>query len=186
MSYRAGRYLSRYEQNLYSYVRFYPRFLWCSIFFIYMILNYTTKIEPEQTIGEIQKILSKYGVIGMLTEYDGRQVSSVSFQLLIEGKKFGYKLPCNWRAVNKIFKQSNENRVKKNGRLPSLFDTGGEQAIRTAWRVIKDWVEAQLALVEINMTTIPQVFLPYTIMRDGKTLGEHVEANPGFLLGDGK
>lgn len=59
------------------------------------------------------------------------------------------------------------------------------QAIRTAWRVIRDWVEAQLALVEINMVTVPQVFLPYAIMRDGKTLSEHIESNPGFLLGSG-
>ena len=34
--------------------------------------------------------------------------------------------------------------------------------------------------------TIPQVFLPYAIMRDGRTLSEHVETNPGFLLGDGQ
>lgn len=150
------------------------------------LLNYTTKIPAEQTIGEIQKMLSNYGVIGMLTEYDGREVSAVSFQLLLKGQKMAYKLPCNWRAVNEIFKHQNENRVRKNGRLPDILDTSGQQAIRVAWRVIKDWVEAQLALVEINMTTIPQVFLPYTIMQDGKTLGEHIESNPGFLLGSGE
>jgi hypothetical protein len=30
------------------------------------------------------------------------------------------------------------------------------------------------------------VFLPYAAMKDGRTLTEHVETNPGFLLGDGK
>jgi hypothetical protein len=54
--------------------------------------------------------------------------------------------------------------------------------VRVAWRVIKDWMEAQLALVEIRMVTIPQVFLPWAIMRDGRTLAEHVETNPTFLL----
>jgi hypothetical protein len=44
--------------------------------------------------------------------------------------------------------------------------------VRTAWRIIKDWVQAQLALVEINMVTVPQVFLPYAIMQDGRTLWE--------------
>jgi hypothetical protein len=49
----------------------------------------------------------------------------------------------------------------------------------------KDWVEAQLPLVEVNMVTVPQVVLPYAIMRDGRKLSEHVATNPKFLLGDG-
>lgn len=60
-----------------------------------------------------------------------------------------------------------------------------EQAIRVAWRVIHTWNKAQLALVEINMVTIPQIFLPYAIMRGGQTLAERIETDPGFLLGPG-
>jgi hypothetical protein len=59
------------------------------------------------------------------------------------------------------------------------------QAVRTAWRIVKDWVEAQMALVETQMVTTQQVFLPYAIMKDGRTLTEHVEQNPAFLLGEG-
>lgn len=142
------------------------------------LLNYSTKIEPEQTIGEIQKMLSKHGVTVMMTEYDGPHVAAVSFRLNIDGKPVGFKLPCNWRAVVEIFKK-----VKI-----SMKHSGGKevQAIRTAWRIIFEWVRAQLALVEVNMVTVPQVFLPYAIMRDGRTLAEHVETNPNFLLGDGK
>jgi hypothetical protein len=141
------------------------------------LLNYTTKIPAEQTIGEIQKMLSKHGVMAMMTEYDGQNVSAVSFKMDVQGKPMGFKMPCNWRAVRQIFKED-----------PSIRNTrlnADEQAIRTAWRIIHTWVRAQLALVEVNMVTIPQVFLPYAIMRDGRTLTEHVETNPGFLLGSG-
>ncbi len=142
------------------------------------LLNYTTKIEAEQTIGEIQKMLSVHGVTAMMTEYDGREVSAVSFRMNVSGKPLGYKLPCNWRSVLEVF---NEQRTPmKHG------GTKEQQAIRTAWRVIKDWIEAQLALVEINMATVPQIFLPYAIMKDGRTLAEHVTENPSMLLGDGK
>ncbi len=142
------------------------------------LLNYTTKIEAEQTIGEIQKMLSKHGVTAMMTEYDGPHVSAVSFQMKPNGKVMAYKLPCNWRSVLQVFKDQNISMKHPGGREV--------QAIRTAWRVIKDWIEAQLALVEINMATIPQIFLPYTMMKDGRTLSEHIESNPGMLLGDGK
>jgi hypothetical protein len=144
------------------------------------LLNYTTKIEPEQTIGEIQRMLSRYNVAAMMTEYDGPNVAAVSFKLSIEGKMVAFKLPCNWRSVDAIIRS--DSRARRNIRLKP-GETIDNQAIRTAWRVIKDWIEAQLALVEIDMATIPQIFLPYTIMRDGRTLSEHVESNPSFLLG---
>lgn len=146
------------------------------------LLNYTTQMPPEQTIGEIQKLLSKHGVLAMMTEYDGPNVSSVSFKMDIKGTPMSYRLPCNWRAVLEIFK--NDPKARKNMRLKG--GTLEDQAIRTAWRVIKVWIESQLALVEINMVTIPQIFLPYTIMRGGQTLGEKMEADPKFLLGNGE
>lgn len=146
------------------------------------ILNYTTKIDAEQTIGEIQKMLSRHGVSAMMTEYEGPNVSSVSFQLTIDGKKMGFKLPCNWRAVREIFKKQGIT----GGSVRHPDHNVDNQAIRTAWRIIAEWVGAQLALVEINMVTVPQIFLPYAIMRDGRTLSEHVETNPDFLLESGK
>lgn len=60
------------------------------------------------------------------------------------------------------------------------------QAVRTAWRIVKDWVEAQMALQETQMVTTAQVFLPYMIMPNGKTVSENVIANPSLLLGDEK
>lgn len=141
------------------------------------LLNYTTKTEAEQTIGEIQRMLSKHGVTAMMTEYDGPHVFAVSFRMNIDGKPMGFKLPCNWRAVLEIFKNDKDARRRGSVNEP--------QAIRTAWRIIFEWVRAQLALVEVNMVTVPQVFLPYAIMKDGRTLAEHVETDPGFLLGSG-
>lgn len=146
-----------------------------------MILNYTTIIEPEQTIAEIQKLLSKHGVNAMMTEYDGPNVSAVSFRMEISGQNRSFKLPCNWRAVREVFSSQGIT----SGKLKHKDRSVDNQAIRTAWRVIKDWMEAQLALVEINMATIPQIFLPYTVMKGGMTLAEQIDADPQFLLGNG-
>lgn len=150
------------------------------------LLNYTTEKKAEQTIAEIQKLLSRYNVSAMMTEYDGPNVSGVSFRIDYKGQQMSYKLPCNWRSVKEIFVEKNANRKHVAGRLERRIDTDDEHVINVAWRIIKDWMEAQLALVEINMATIPQIFLPYTIMKDGRTLADHVETNPGFLLGNGK
>ena len=42
----------------------------------------------------------------------------------------------------------------------------------TAWRNARDWVLAQLALVECCDVPVEQVFLPYLTNRDGQTLYE--------------
>lgn len=136
------------------------------------LLNYTTKISPQQTIGEIQRILSDYGVEAMMTEYEGRQVSSVSFKMNVNGQSFPFRMPCNWRGVYEILNTSEYPKQCRNE----------EQAIRVAWRILYVWIKAQLSLVDVNMVTIPQVLLPYTIMKDGKTLSEKAMENPQFLL----
>lgn len=146
------------------------------------LLNYTSTIDAEQTIGEIQRLLSAHGVMAMMTEYDGRNVSAVSFKMNIEGQHIGYKMPCNWRAVLEVFHSQGITKGKLKHKDRDLEN----QAIRTAWRVILEWMKVQLALVEINMVTIPQIFLPYTIMKDGMTLAEKITNDPGFLLGSGK
>ena len=142
------------------------------------LLNYRTKIEPEQTIGEIQKMLSRHGVMAMMTEYDGRHVSAVAFKMNVNGTPMSFRLPCDWRGVLEVFKDD------KNARKRGCVNQ--EQASRTAWRIIHEWIGAQLALIEVNMATIPQVFLPYAVTKSGATLYEHMIKNPGLLLGDGK
>jgi hypothetical protein len=66
------------------------------------------------------------------------------------------------------------------------IDTYGyEQAYRVAWRNILDWVQAQMALLDIGMAKMEEVFLPYVVNREGKTLFEHYEQH-GFALPSGK
>jgi hypothetical protein len=62
---------------------------------------------------------------------------------------------------------------------------GYEQAYRVAWRNILDWVQAQMALLEIGMAKMEEVFLPYMLDQQGQTLFERMEQR-GFLLESGK
>ena len=58
------------------------------------------------------------------------------------------------------------------------------QAERTAWRNIRDWVLAQMALVESCDAEMDEVFLPYLTDGRGNTLYE-VYARGQLMLGDG-
>ena len=136
------------------------------------LLNYTTEISIDKTIQEIQKCLAVHGASAILAEYDDEgMVVSISFQIVMDEKKIGFKLPSDWRPVLKILET--QDGVGRKYRTK-------EQAIRVSWRIIKTWVEAQMAIVETRMVKLDQVFLPYAVARDGRTMYEVVKA--GNLL----
>jgi len=143
------------------------------------LLNYTTKIDPDKTAAEIAKILSMHGASAVMTEYDKERgiVSALAFQISMGERKMSFRLPCDWKPVLAV--------MERDSKIPQSFKNE-LQAVRTAWRIVKDWVEAQMALVETQMVTTQEVFLPYTVMPNNKTLAENVSQNPQFLLGDGK
>ena len=47
-----------------------------------------------------------------------------------------------------------------------------EHAYKVAWRILKDWVLAQMAIVEAGAAQLAEVFLPYALQPDGKTMFE--------------
>jgi hypothetical protein len=137
----------------------------------------TTKIEPEQTVTEIQKILGQYGAGGVMTEYDPvtKEVKTVFFKINVKGKDIAYRLPSKWEPIRKIL----ESRLK---RTPS--NAAGEaiknQAKRVAWRQTLRWVEAQLAYCQTDQVKIQEAFLVYMQVNiEGQTLYEKLEAK-GF------
>lgn len=152
-----------------------------------MLLNYTTKIDPDRTAQEISKYLSLHGAQAVLTEYDEKEaiVSAISFKVKMGEQVMTFRLPCDWRPVYTIL--TKDKKVPWDSKRKIHFESEWKmQSVRTAWRIVKDWVEAQMALVETQMVTTAQVFLPYAVAKDGRTLSEHMVENPEFLLGDGQ
>ena len=150
------------------------------------LLNYTTKIDPDKTAQEIARILSMHGASAVMTEYDpvDNFVTALSFKIKIGGNQMSFRLPTDWRPVYEILTKGKKK--PWDDRRKAHFESEWKlQAVRTSWRIVKDWTEAQMALVETQMVTTAQVFLPYLQMRDGRTLSEHVATDPKFLLGDG-
>ncbi|GAI92331.1 unnamed protein product, partial [marine sediment metagenome] len=47
------------------------------------------------------------------------------------------------------------------------------------------WVSAQLALLSTQMVTIDQLFLPYAITKDGRTVYDVLAESKFKLLGEG-
>lgn len=131
------------------------------------ILNYTTTINPLKTVGEIQEKLVKAGVVSISVSYDDiRQPDALVFAVLVRGELVNFKLPSNWQGVF--------NAMKRDRSVPPRYKSE-DQARRVAWRIIKDWVEAQLAIIQAGLATLPEVFLPYAVMSNGLTVYQQFE-----------
>jgi len=146
------------------------------------LLNYTTKIDADKTASEIAKCLSMHGAQAVLTEYDeiDGYVKSLSFRIKLNEQMLSFRLPVDWKPVYEVM--SKNKKFQWGDRGEKQKSDLRLQAVRTAWRIVKDWVEAQMALVETQMVTTAEVFLPYSVMRDGRTLKDHVQEDPKFLL----
>lgn len=138
------------------------------------IQNYTTSIAVTKTVGEIQEALAAGGARAVMNEYDDEGiVESVAFQLRVKGSLVSFQLPANIDGVQEVLKSSG---------LQPRYQTR-EQAARVGWRIVKDWVTAQIAMVQSGNAQMAQVFLPYAQNPEtGETLYESFEKDPQRLL----
>ena len=145
-------------------------------------LNYTTTISAEKTVGEVQAMLGKSGASAVATMYDQGRPAGVNFQMTTSHGLATFVLPVNIDGV-----QAALIKAHKQGQARGLSKTSAysrDQAERVAWRVIKDWIEAQVALIAANMAQIDTVMLPYLLV-DGQTLTDRYLERGALMLESG-
>lgn len=122
------------------------------------IKNYTTSIDVYKTLGEIQGELASHGARKIMVDYDGSgQPVGVTFGIETpEGPRL-FCLPANIDGVRAVFEK------QKVRAAPG-------QAERTAWRNIRDWIMAQMAIIEAGQVDMVQVFFPYLSDHTGRTV----------------
>lgn len=122
------------------------------------IKNYTSTVDAYTSLGEIQGALAKQGACKIMIDYNdqGKPVRVV-FGLNTPKGQQAFTLPANVDGVLEVFKKQ---KIKADR----------AQAERTAWRNIRDWILAQVAIIESGMVTPDEVFLPYLTDGKGQTL----------------
>lgn len=122
------------------------------------IMNYTTRVDVFATLGEIQGQLVKHGAKKIMQDFDDDgHISALSFLIDTPNGPRGVKLPANVDAVRTVL---TKQKVK----------CDRDQAERVAWRIVKDWVAAQMAILESEMVQMDEIFLPYMLNDKGQTL----------------
>lgn len=127
----------------------------------------TTKIDPEKTVTEIQRILGENGANAVLCEYEHGEIAAVSFKVNVNGKDIPFRLPCRSDAIKTLMNTRDDLQPK-----------------RVAWRQILRWIEAQMALVQTKMVKVEEVFLPYMQVGINQTLYQKISVSNFKMLED--
>lgn len=137
------------------------------------IKNYTSEVSANKSLGEIQGALAEHGARKIMTEYDDKgKPSGITFAIMTPAGYRAFMLPANLTGVKAVMQRQ---RVKATDM----------QVERTAWRNIRDWVMAQMAIVEAGMAQMDEVFFPYMTNANGMTAYQLYQ-NGNLALGDGQ
>ena len=134
------------------------------------ILNYTTKVDVYSTVGTIQGILVKHGARRIVQDYDeSGHIKALCFSIMTPFGERAVRLPSDSYAVQRVLERQKVN-------------ASPEQAERVAWRILKDWIEAQMAILESEMVSMEEIFLPYMVTNNGgQTVFERYVSNQLML-----
>jgi len=142
------------------------------------LLNYTTRKEAEETAKEIEIKLLEHSVENLKFDF-GKDMAIIEFsknvQLKSKTETVSYKIIAKINPVFEVLKKQ-----KRSGEIK--IDITYTQAKRVAWRIVKRWIDAQLAFVETGMLRFDEVFLSYKLDEDtGLTLIEEYQSNQLML-----
>ena len=124
--------------------------------------TYSTK-HAGYYIEKIENALVAGGASGIGKFYEDGRIVGLQFTLPIQDKQINFKMPVGWKKVQQVLKNEGERRASED-----------DYAYRVSWAIMKDWVEAQMAIIASENVTMPQLFLPFAVASNGDTLFEAV------------
>lgn len=134
--------------------------------------NYTSKMPMNRVFDGITKMLVSHGAQEISYSYTDGLASGISFRIETARGVLSIKLPVRMEKVEQVFRTQG-------------IRYQPDQPYRTGWKNIHDWIRAQLALIDIEMVKMEEVFLPYIVNQRGEALFERMEEK-GFLLEGGE
>lgn len=141
--------------------------------------NYTSVVQVDRTITEIEKLLIKVGAKKILKDYNEMgKVSALSFVWELNGKQIPVRLPARVERVAECLRRrfnGDESLTSSQRKTIKHMMQDPDSAERTIWRIMLDWLEANIAIMEIDQVNMMEALLPFTVMENGNTLYELIE-----------
>lgn len=129
--------------------------------------NYRTEVDAAQTVQEISRRLARHGAAEIATEYQKTEPVGLRFIAETAHGPQQFRLPAQWQSVQRVLQGQYDRGIEGVARR----HTSERQARRVAWRLVANWIDVQLALIEVGMVTLDEALLAYLVLPEsGQTL----------------
>lgn len=136
--------------------------------------NYTSNVPVSDTIHRIEQVLLRCGVTSISKEYSPAVSGKIT--ALVFTVDFGdglgrvnVRIPANEKAaVDALFKDyAGNDSISRDGQSVNssykrkVRNDFIQQGERTAWKIMQDWIEVQMSMIQLNQAELREVFLAY-------------------------
>jgi len=144
-----------------------------------MVKNYTSQVPASRSVAHIENSLVKHGAKNIIKIYENKKITGVVFIIEVSEKDIPFRLPAR---IDKVEKQLRKTIIRpRSGTLDRIAD----QAERTAWKLLADWVDIQMSLIELDLVELIEIFMPYIYdHKKEQTFFEQIKNNGYKLLSD--
>lgn len=126
--------------------------------------NYTSDVPVVRTISSIEQTLAKCGVLRLQKEFGPRaDVAALTFTIPVGTSEMNVRLPAK---PDEVLEQLWVRYRRETSRPRKRKEDFIEQAQRTAWKLVQDWIEVQMSFIQMKQADVVEVFMAY--VWDGK------------------
>ena len=132
-------------------------------------INYSTEVPVTRSVSECQQLLAEADASAVAVMYQDRKPVGLSFQLVTTHGPRSFTMPVNVEGAHKLLLRADYSSLKAHRATIEKYRSRAN-AERVAWRVVRDWLRAQLALISAGMASTDEVMLPYLQIEPQRTL----------------
>lgn len=118
--------------------------------------NYTSTVPASRSVELIERLLVSIGATNINKSYKDGKLTSMSFQIDINNSTIPFRLPAKVKEVEEYLIRQRVKYVSHEQK-----EKIKDQAERTAWKIIYEWVVIQVSMIQLKQAEFIEVFLPY-------------------------
>lgn len=136
------------------------------------LVNYTSTVPVTTSLAECQSRLAAAGADHIGVGYDDGIPNALTFRLLGPHGVRDFTIPVDVDAVQRLIAEQRRSKRISSKAMAVTVLLSRDHAARVAWRIIKDWVAVQCALVEAQLVSLDEAMLPHLHVDPEHTLAQ--------------
>ena len=139
-----------------------------------MTLPYSTATSGDKALGEIKKILQRFGCgkFGVMTDWD-TGILIVQFEW--NGARISF--PANFNGYASAYLKEKPYNSRMHCTRTQYEAKALEIGSMAVYSILRDWIKAQVTAVETGLVSFEEVFMAHVLLPNGQRLIEHAKAN---------